>query len=142
MNRNQNGCADASEKLDFQGTFILSFANLLSSLLSLLYPESGTRYHPENRRKEASSIHNSCRNQLDPVFPYESPPPSPFLQEGSRCFEDHSLLNLLCPEKQLKLLFLCIPNSVFELYFGSKARRFSTPPGITYSTSSNPLART
>lgn len=45
------------------------------------------------------------------------------LSKGLAVFEGHSLLQPPLPSKVIKLLFLFIPNSVFMLYFGSKARR-------------------
>lgn len=41
-NKNQNGCTNASAKLDFKVTFFISFTNLPFSFLSLVFQEPGT----------------------------------------------------------------------------------------------------
>lgn len=65
-------------------------------------------------------MYSSCRDRLDPVFPYKTASPSSW---RAWSFEDHSTLWPPLAGKAMKLQFLFTPNSVFVLYFGCEAER-------------------
>lgn len=116
LNKNQNGCSNASAKLDFYNNLSLLFRK---PPLRPSYPfVSETQYHPKDMTKKARSLYGSSQNQLDPVFPYKTPP-TPSYRRACSFWRPVSFASFACQSK--KAIIPLSPKLC--LHFGSKAQR-------------------